>query len=42
MWKTIVFSIPDWKIFVQAVVALIIPYMISRFFKWIRTAEDDS
>lgn len=35
MWKMVVFYLPDWKVFLQAFIAFSIPYVISRFFKWI-------
>ncbi|PFN98093.1 hypothetical protein COJ85_21475 [Bacillus sp. AFS076308] len=41
MWKAIVSYLPDWSVFMQAFMACIIPYAISRFFKWIRQTEDE-
>ena len=35
MWKMVVFYLPDWKVFLQSLIAFSIPYVISRFFKWI-------
>ncbi len=35
MWKLVVSYLPDWKVFLQAFIALSIPYVISRFFEWI-------
>ncbi|MCW9129647.1 hypothetical protein OF830_01410 [Bacillus paramycoides] len=41
MWETIVFYFPKWKVFLQAFIVLVIPYMTSSFFSWIRTLEKE-
>ncbi|MFJ8354010.1 hypothetical protein [Bacillus paramycoides] len=41
MWDTIVLYVPEWRVFIQAFIVLVIPYMISRFFSWIRTLEKE-
>ncbi|MGM3012557.1 MULTISPECIES: hypothetical protein [Bacillus cereus group] len=41
MWETIAFYFPTWKVFIQAFILLVIPYMISRFFSWIRNLEKE-
>ncbi|MEK4815009.1 MULTISPECIES: hypothetical protein [Bacillus] len=41
MWKTIVFYFPEGKVFIQAFIVLAVPYMISRFFSWIRQSEKE-
>ncbi|MGM7723565.1 hypothetical protein [Metabacillus sp. Hm71] len=41
MWKTVVSYLPDWKIFVQGLIALFVPFVISRFFNWVRTFEEE-
>ncbi|PGY07939.1 hypothetical protein COE25_21560 [Bacillus sp. AFS031507] len=39
MWNSIVSYLPDWKVFIQAFIVFFIPYMIFRFFNWIRKEE---
>lgn len=41
MWKMVLSYLPDWKVFMQGFIALVIPYMISRFFKWIHNSKED-
>ena len=41
MWDTIVSYVPEWKVFIQAFIVLFIPYIISRFFSWIRALEKE-
>ncbi|PGZ06994.1 hypothetical protein COE30_19510 [Bacillus cereus] len=41
MWGTIVSYVPEWKVFIQAFIVLFIPYIISRFFSWIRALEKE-
>ncbi|MGF7050524.1 hypothetical protein J2T13_005073 [Paenibacillus sp. DS2015] len=47
MWHTIVSYIPDWKVFVQAIVILIVPIFIYLVSRWLQSAlgnqtSDDS
>ncbi|PEK24546.1 hypothetical protein CN694_15350 [Bacillus wiedmannii] len=41
MWDMIVLYVPEWKVFIQAFIALFVPYIFSRFFSWIRTLEKE-
>ncbi|WP_425388169.1 hypothetical protein [Ectobacillus panaciterrae] len=41
MWKTMVSYLPDWKVFMQALIVFFIPYVIAKFFSWIRTSEEE-
>ncbi|EJS54911.1 hypothetical protein ICG_03173 [Bacillus cereus BAG1X1-3] len=41
MWGTIVSYVPEWKVFIHAFFVLFIPYIISRFFIWIRALEKE-
>ncbi|MDQ0247363.1 spore germination protein [Bacillus fengqiuensis] len=41
MWKTMVSYLPDWQVFMQAVIVFFVPYVISRFFKWISKLEEE-
>lgn len=36
MWKTIVFFLPNWQVFIQAFITFCIPYLIARLFIYIR------
>ncbi|GED18230.1 hypothetical protein AMI01nite_62210 [Aneurinibacillus migulanus] len=41
MWRSIVSYLPGWKVFVQAFIVFFVPYVISRFFEWVRTSEEE-
>ncbi|WP_280637198.1 hypothetical protein [Alkalihalobacillus sp. BA299] len=41
MWKAIVSYLPDWIVFIQAFITFFIPFVISKFFNWIRTLEEE-
>ncbi|MGO4886217.1 hypothetical protein ACJ2A9_00535 [Anaerobacillus sp. MEB173] len=41
MWKTVISYIPEWVFFIQAIITFFIPYIISKFFNWIGTIEEE-
>lgn len=41
MWKMVLFYLPDWKVFMQGFIAFVVPYVLSRFFKWIHHSKED-
>ncbi|PET66228.1 hypothetical protein COC52_24415 [Priestia megaterium] len=41
MWKSMVSYLPEWQVFVRALMAFFIPYIISRLFNWTRTSEEE-
>ncbi|MGM0875144.1 MAG: hypothetical protein ACQEWV_10120 [Bacillota bacterium] len=41
MWKMVVSYLPDWKVFIQGFIVFIIPLVISRFFNWVRSLEEE-
>ncbi|MGE7687404.1 hypothetical protein [Peribacillus simplex] len=41
MWKTIVFYLPEWQVFIQAFIAFVIPYSIGKLFNWLRNSKDE-
>ncbi|MGE7861490.1 hypothetical protein ACQKOA_10555 [Bacillus mobilis] len=41
MWETIIVYFPKWKIFLQAFIVFVIPYVVSKFFSWIRQLEKE-
>lgn len=42
MWENIVYFLPDWQVVMQAIIIFLIPYLISRFFIWIRESVNQS
>lgn len=41
MWKLLSNTLPDFTIWIQAIVVFLVPFLISRVFSWIRTFEDE-
>ncbi|MFF2889611.1 hypothetical protein [Paenibacillus sp. NPDC057967] len=42
MWKQAIFYLPEWTVFMQGFIAFFIPYMLSRFFKWLYTSKEEN
>ncbi|MFC5649393.1 hypothetical protein ACFPYJ_09660 [Paenibacillus solisilvae] len=41
MWRTIFSYIPNGMVCMQAAITFIVPFMIFKFFQWIRNAEEE-
>ncbi|HWL26522.1 MAG TPA: hypothetical protein VNR38_22665 [Ureibacillus sp.] len=41
MEKSMVSYLPEWQVFMQALMVFFIPYIISRLFNWTRTSEEE-
>ncbi|WP_275296735.1 hypothetical protein [Brevibacillus choshinensis] len=41
MWKAALSVLPDWTVFVQAFIVILVPYLITRFIKWIHTSLEE-
>ncbi|PEZ08001.1 hypothetical protein CN330_24615 [Priestia megaterium] len=41
MGKSMVSYLLEWQVFIQALIAFFIPYIIYRLFNWIRTSEEE-
>jgi len=41
MWKKAVFYFPEWTVLMQGLIAFLIPYLISRFHKWIGNSSKE-
>ncbi|MGM0882822.1 MAG: hypothetical protein ACQEXQ_17515 [Bacillota bacterium] len=41
MIRAVLTNIPDWKVFVQALVTLAVPIMVTYVFNWFRKAEEE-
>ncbi|MDN3018410.1 hypothetical protein PH210_19705 [Paenibacillus sp. BSR1-1] len=40
MWKAVVDYLPDWEVFIQAFITFLIPFTISRLFRWISSSKE--
>lgn len=41
MFKKIVSLLPSYMIFIQGIIAFIVPYALSKLFKWLHTIEKE-
>lgn len=41
MWKSVMNYLPEWKIYIQALITFLIPFSISRLFNWIRSFKEE-